>query len=251
LLNSYVLPPVADGLPGDRLRRRQPTAALIPPLPLVVAAFVLLVADASATARPGQCPIPHISAPDKQRRGRRQPRPGQRAGPARRPARLSGHLLRGWELGVREKAAIGKVPQAAWEITVDGKGQVRERRSDDACAGPRCAHRACWIEEAPVAELIGLLREGPGGDQLKGWPKTMRIFARRERPHPGAQLSLFEATDGWRYSLWVTNLPSATKGWRGQCAYIDAAHRVHARVEDVIRTGKQAGLGHFPSMTTG
>ena len=75
----------------------------------------------------------------------------------------------------------------------------------------------------------------------------MRVFARRERPHPGAQLSLFEAADGWRYSLWVTNLPAATRGWRGQCAYIDAAHRVHARVEDVIRTGKDTGLGHFPS----
>ena len=35
----------------------------------------------------------------------------------------------------------------------------------------------------------------------------MRVFARRERPHPGAQLSLFETADGWRYSLWATNLP--------------------------------------------
>ena len=76
----------------------------------------------------------------------------------------------------------------------------------------------------------------------------MRVFVRRERPHPGAQLSLFEAADGWRYSLWVTNLPAATRGWRGQCAYIDAAHRVHARVENVIRTGKDTGLGHFPSI---
>jgi hypothetical protein len=153
----------------------------------------------------------------------------------------------GWELGAREKTAIGTVPETAWEIAIDGKGQVRERRADDACTDRRCAHRKCWIEEAHVTELTGLLREGPDGDQLKGWPATMRIFARRERPHPGAQLSLFEAADGWRYSLWVTNLPATTKGWRGQCAYIDAAHRVHARVEDVIRTGKQAGLGHFPS----
>ena len=74
----------------------------------------------------------------------------------------------------------------------------------------------------------------------------MRIFARRERPHPGAQLSLFEAADGWRYSLWVTNRPASTRGWRGQASYIDAAHRVHARVEDGIRTGKNTGLGHFP-----
>jgi len=75
----------------------------------------------------------------------------------------------------------------------------------------------------------------------------MRVFARRERPHPGAQLTLFEAGDGWRYSLWASNLPGRTTGWRGQLAYIDAAHRVHARVEDRIRTGKDCGLGHFPS----
>jgi hypothetical protein len=75
----------------------------------------------------------------------------------------------------------------------------------------------------------------------------MRVFARRERPHPGAQLTLFEAADGWRYSLWATNRAADTRGWLGQCAYIDAAHRVQARVEDAIRTGKQAGLGHFPS----
>ena len=153
----------------------------------------------------------------------------------------------GWELGAREKAAIGKVPEIAWQIAVDGKGQVRERRADGACAGRDCAHRRCWIEEAHVTELTGLLRDGPAGDQLKAWPKAMRVFARRERPHPGAQLTLFEAADGWRYSLWVTNRAPDTKGWLGQCAYIDAAHRVHARVEDVIRTGKDTGLGHFPS----
>jgi len=91
------------------------------------------------------------------------------------------------------------------------------------------------------------LREGPAGDQLAGWPKAMRLFARRERPHPGAQLTLFEAEDGWRYTLWVTNLPRQIRGWRGQLAYIDAAHRVHARVEDAIRTGKDCGIGKYPS----
>src|SRR5205823_9091742 len=103
------------------------------------------------------------------------------------------------------------------------------------------------IEEAHVSELTGLLRGGRAGDQLTGWPPSMRVFARRERPHPGAQLTLFEAEDGWRYSLWVTNLPQRTTGWRGQPAYIDAAHRVHARVEDAIRTGKDTGIGKFPS----
>lgn len=157
----------------------------------------------------------------------------------------------GWELGKREKAALALVPQGAWEPAVDAHGKVRERRAGGACANPRCVHRACWIEEAHVTELTGLLRTGPAGDQLKAWPTTMRLFARRERPHPGAQLTLYEAEDGWRYSLWVTNRPDTTNGWLGQCAYLDAAHRVHARVEDVIRTGKDTGLGHFPSFDYG
>jgi hypothetical protein len=153
----------------------------------------------------------------------------------------------GWALGEREKTALRLVPQQAWQIAIDARGQVRERRADEACGNGQCAHRACWVEEAHVTELTSLLREGPGGDQLKGWPQPMRVFARRERPHPGAQLTLFEAQDGWRYSLWATSRPATTRGWLGQCAYIDAAHRVQARVEDVIRTGKDTGLGHLPS----
>jgi len=153
----------------------------------------------------------------------------------------------GWDLGARERAAITRVPAGAWQIAIDHHGAVRERRTEDACPNPRCAHARCWREAAHVTELTGLLREGPGGDQLTGWPPSMRVFARRERPHPGAQLSLFETADGWRYSLWVTNLPTSLQGWRADPAYIDAAHRVHARVEDGIRTGKDCGIGRFPS----
>ena len=153
----------------------------------------------------------------------------------------------GWELGERERTAIAQVPERAWQIAIDTRGEVRERRADDACADRGCAHRRCWVEEACITELTGLLRQGPGRDQLDGWPAPMRIFARRERPHPGAQLTLFEAGDGWRYSLWVTNLPTRLRGWRADPAYIDAAHRVHARVEDCVRTGKDTGIGKLPS----
>jgi hypothetical protein len=85
----------------------------------------------------------------------------------------------GWALGEREKTALRLVPERAWQAAIDARGEVRERRADDACGSEACAHRACWIEEAHVAELTGLLREGPAGDQLKGWPEKMRIFARR------------------------------------------------------------------------
>ncbi len=111
----------------------------------------------------------------------------------------------GLALGEREKTALRLIPEHAWQAAIYGRGEVRERRAPDACANTRCAHRACWIEEAHVTELTGLLREGLAGDQLASWPAAMRIFARRERPHPGAQLTLFDAADGWRCSLWATN----------------------------------------------
>jgi hypothetical protein len=76
----------------------------------------------------------------------------------------------------------------------------------------------------------------------------MRIFTRRERPHPGAQLTLVEAEDGWRYSLWVTNLPARLRGWRANPACIDVGHWVHARVEACVRTGKDTGLGKLPAV---
>ncbi|MGI8305762.1 transposase [Saccharopolyspora hattusasensis] len=153
----------------------------------------------------------------------------------------------GWALTEREKTVIRLVPERAWVQAIGPRGQLRERRAEDACDNPRCTHARCWVEQAHVAELTGLLRQGPGGDQLSAWPEKMRVFARRERPHPGAQLTLFETQDGWRYTLWVTNRPETTKGWLGQSQYIDAAHRVHTRVEDCIRTGKDTGLGRFPS----
>jgi hypothetical protein len=38
-----------------------------------------------------------------------------------------------------------------------------------------------------------------------GWPEGMRVLVRRERPHPGAQISLMEAHDGWRYQCVATD----------------------------------------------
>jgi hypothetical protein len=88
-----------------------------------------------------------------------------------------------------------------------------------------------------VAELTGMLPTGT----LADYPPGMRILARRERPHPGAQLSVFEDRDGWRYQCIATDTPL------GQLAFLDARHRAHARVEDRIRCGKDTGLGRFPS----
>src|SRR4029453_14286536 len=69
----------------------------------------------------------------------------------------------------------------------------------------------------------------------------MRVIVRRERPHPGAQLSLFEERDGWRYTAFVTNTKAGALQW------LEARHRAHARVEDRIRCAKDTGLRRLPS----
>lgn len=92
----------------------------------------------------------------------------------------------GWAMTEREKTAIRLVPEQGWVQAIGPEGLLRERRADDGCDNPRCAHPGCWVEEAHVAELTRLLRHRPDGDQLGHWPATMRVFVRRERPHPGA-----------------------------------------------------------------
>ena len=69
----------------------------------------------------------------------------------------------------------------------------------------------------------------------------MRVLVRRERPHPGATISVFEAHDGWRYQC------VATDTRRGQLPFLEARHRAHARVEDRVKAIKQTGMGRFPS----
>jgi len=60
------------------------------------------------------------------------------------------------------------VPEAAWQIAIDPRGEVGERRTGKACGVTSCCHRGCWIEEAHVAELTGILRPDKEHDQLPG-----------------------------------------------------------------------------------
>jgi hypothetical protein len=120
----------------------------------------------------------------------------------------------GWAIGEPERAAIAALPTKAWSAALTADGEVREG--------------------AQVAELTGLLH-------LPGWPERMRVIVRRERPHPGAQLTLFEARDGWRYTAFVTNTTTGALQW------LEVRHRAHARVEDRIRCAKDTGLRRLPS----
>jgi hypothetical protein len=127
----------------------------------------------------------------------------------------------GFDFDERVRAVIGHVPATAWAPALDAHGNPRD--------------------DAQVAELTGLLRHSVGGDRLTGWPPDMRIIIRRENPHPGAQLSLFEQHAGKRYQVIATNTPGT------EVQFLEAAHRTQARVEDRIRCGKNTGLAHMPS----
>ena len=99
----------------------------------------------------------------------------------------------GFAITEKIRDAIKLVPKKVWTCAADADGGVREG--------------------GDVAELTGLLN-------LEKWPAGMRVIVRRERPHPGAQLSLFEEADGWRYQAFVTNTTT------GQLAFLEARHRV-------------------------
>lgn len=110
--------------------------------------------------------------------------------------------------------ALSKVPAQAWRAALDSDGSPREG--------------------AQVAELTRYLP-----DTLRGWPAGMRIIARRERPHPGAQLRLTD-DNGWRITCFATN----TTGW--SICDLEVRHRQRARAEDRIRNLKDTGLTNLP-----
>jgi hypothetical protein len=92
---------------------------------------------------------------------------------------------------------------------------------------------------AEIAELTDLVDPAV----LAAFPAGTRLIARRERPHPGAQLSLFDTVNGMRHQVFATDTPHGG----GPIQYLEVRHRAHARVEDRIRCGKTTGFGRFPS----
>jgi hypothetical protein len=112
----------------------------------------------------------------------------------------------------------------------------------------RTAITAC-VDWQPALDTDGSLRDGAEIAEithlvdLTGYPEGTRMIVRRERPHPGAQLSLFDTIAGLRHQVFVTDTP------RTACSLqlLELRHRGHARVEDRIRTGKDSGFGRFPS----
>lgn len=73
-----------------------------------------------------------------------------------------------------------------------------------------------------------------------GWPTGSRVICRREDPHPGATLSMFDQIHGQRHTMFLTDSTDP------DIAALELRHRGHARVEDRIRTWKATGATHQP-----
>jgi hypothetical protein len=120
-------------------------------------------------------------------------------------------FLMGYDLTAGVRDAILGLPESAWRPAIRQDGTERE---------------SAW-----VAELTDELA-------LAGWPEGTRVIVRRERPHPGAQLS-FTDHDGHRFQCTLTDLD-------GDAVELERLHRARASAEDRIRNGKQTGLENLP-----
>jgi Transposase DDE domain group 1 len=103
---------------------------------------------------------------------------------------------------------------------------------------PADAWTPAMDESAEVAQVAEVTDEA----WRRGWPPGSRLIVRREHPSSGAryrQLSICEI-DGMRYTAILTNTPTLPAD------ILERRHRLHARVEDRIRDGKDTGLAHLP-----
>ena len=130
----------------------------------------------------------------------------------------------GWPVDARTRAAVEALPEHAWTVRLTADGR--------ADAG------------AHVADLTGLLRCGPDGDLLDGWPEDLRVIASRTRRPIGEQAALGEDAE-WRYGTFATNTP------QGQIQWLDARHRTQAHVEDKIKELKAMGAEKLPTADAG
>ena len=122
----------------------------------------------------------------------------------------------GYSLPAHTPDLLEHIPADVWAPAYDAHDAVRD---------------GAW-----VAELTDLLN-------LTNWPKGMRVIVRKERPHPGAQLTITDI-DGHRITAFATNTRAG--GPATQLADLELRHRRRARCEDRIRIAKDTGLRAFP-----
>jgi hypothetical protein len=126
----------------------------------------------------------------------------------------------GWPVDERTMTAIGQLREQDWSDAIDADGTVDPK--------------------AQVADLTGILRHGPDGDRMSGWPADQRVIARRV-PRPAGQPAKLGEHPDWRYGAFTTNTVA------GQIQWLDARHRTQAHIEDKMKEVKVCGGENLPS----
>ncbi len=111
------------------------------------------------------------------------------------------------------RQAVKALPEGAWAEAVEADDDIRD---------------GAWVAE--ITHLV----------DLSAWPGGCRLVVRKERPHPGASLSLFDTIEGLRHTAFITDTAGRS------VPALELRHRQHARVEDRIRQAKAAGLRNLP-----
>jgi hypothetical protein len=120
----------------------------------------------------------------------------------------------GHRLSAEVAAVVTTVPKNRWKNAISADG-ADERESGE------------------VAEITDLV-------DLSLWGCGTRMIARRELPHPGAQLT-FSDVEGHRYQVFITDHEE------DDVCFLDALYRGRGRCERRICDAKDTGLTNLPS----
>jgi hypothetical protein len=118
----------------------------------------------------------------------------------------------GYSLTEPVRSTLLDLGESAWQPALNQDGEPRE---------------GAWVTE--LTDKVN----------LADWPEGTRLICRRERPHPGAQLS-FTDLDGHRFQCFITDQED------DDIAAREVTHRQHAQVEDRVKTLKATGANYLP-----
>jgi Transposase DDE domain group 1 len=120
----------------------------------------------------------------------------------------------GHPLSAEVARVVTNVPKKRWCQAVSADG------TEDRESG----------EVAEISDVVDLSAWGPG----------TRMIARRELPHPGAQLT-FSDVEGFRYQVFITDHE------QDDVCFLDGLYRGRGRCERAICDAKDTGLANLPS----
>ncbi len=120
----------------------------------------------------------------------------------------------GHKLSAELAAVVTQMPKKCWQRAISADG-TDERDSGE------------------VAEITDLV-------DLSPWSQGTRVIARRELPHPGAQLT-FSDVKGYRYQVFITDHEEA------DVCFLEGLYRGRGRCERRICDAKDTGLANLPS----